>query len=126
MLADIAAVAPRASWSSFFRHPTFSAVENQFLHIFLSRIPRGGSRIRESRTYGFERGAHSNMRPYRDPYLTHVLLERDDLGDLDEFRRIPSAVAGRGQRDSVRTRGKLFAEHDHTIEDIDVLRSGLH
>ena len=25
--------------------------------------------MRESRTYGFMRGAHSNMRPYRDPYL---------------------------------------------------------
>jgi hypothetical protein len=25
--------------------------------------------MRESRTYGFVRGAHSNMRPYRDPYL---------------------------------------------------------
>jgi hypothetical protein len=23
----------------------------------------------ESRTYGFVRGAHSDMRPYRDPYL---------------------------------------------------------
>jgi len=23
--------------------------------------------MRESRTYGFVRGAHSNMRPYRDP-----------------------------------------------------------
>jgi hypothetical protein len=25
--------------------------------------------MRESRTYGFVRGAHSNMRPYRDPYI---------------------------------------------------------
>jgi hypothetical protein len=25
--------------------------------------------MRESRTYGFVRGAHSDMRPYRDPYL---------------------------------------------------------
>jgi len=25
--------------------------------------------MRESRTYGFVRGAHSNMRPHRDPYL---------------------------------------------------------
>jgi len=24
--------------------------------------------MRESRTYGFVRGAHSDMRPYRDPY----------------------------------------------------------
>ena len=29
---------------------------------------RGGSRMRESRTSGFVRGAHSNMCPYRDPY----------------------------------------------------------
>ena len=28
---------------------------------------RGGSRMRESRTSGFVRGAHSNMCPYRDP-----------------------------------------------------------
>jgi hypothetical protein len=26
--------------------------------------------MRESRTYGFVRGAHSNMRPYRDTYLS--------------------------------------------------------
>jgi hypothetical protein len=25
--------------------------------------------MRESRTYGFVRGAHSDMRPYRDPKL---------------------------------------------------------
>jgi hypothetical protein len=25
--------------------------------------------MRESRTYGFVRGAHSDMRPYRDPDL---------------------------------------------------------
>ena len=25
--------------------------------------------MRESRTYGFVRGAHSDMRPYRDPNL---------------------------------------------------------
>ncbi len=25
--------------------------------------------MRESRTYGFVRGAHSDMRPYRDLYL---------------------------------------------------------
>ena len=25
--------------------------------------------MRESRTYGCVRGAHRNMRPYRDPYL---------------------------------------------------------
>jgi hypothetical protein len=25
--------------------------------------------MRESRTYGFVRGAHSDMRPYRDPYF---------------------------------------------------------
>jgi hypothetical protein len=30
---------------------------------------QGGSRMRESRTYGFVRWAHSNMRPYREPSL---------------------------------------------------------
>jgi hypothetical protein len=34
MYADIAAVAPRASWGGFFRHPILSSVENQFFHIF--------------------------------------------------------------------------------------------
>jgi hypothetical protein len=29
--------------------------------------------MRESRTYGFVRGAHSDMRPYRDPYLPPYL-----------------------------------------------------
>ena len=28
--------------------------------------------MRESRTYGFVRGAHSDMRPYRDTYLPPV------------------------------------------------------
>ena len=28
--------------------------------------------MRESRTYGFVRGAHSDMRPYRDPYLSRL------------------------------------------------------
>src|ERR1017187_9358659 len=36
MYADILAVAPRASWSSFFRRAIVSTVENQFLHIFQS------------------------------------------------------------------------------------------
>ena len=31
--------------------------------------------MRESRTYGFVRGAHSDMRPYRDLYLpAHVFV----------------------------------------------------
>ena len=30
-------------------------------------VTRGGSRMRESRTYGSVRGALSNERPYRDP-----------------------------------------------------------
>jgi hypothetical protein len=36
MYADIAAVAPRAPWSSFFRRRILSAAENQFFHILLS------------------------------------------------------------------------------------------
>jgi hypothetical protein len=28
--------------------------------------------MRESRTSGFVRGVHSNMCPYRDPYLCHI------------------------------------------------------
>jgi len=34
----------------------------------LSSDIRGGSGMRESRTYGSVRGARSNTRPYRDPY----------------------------------------------------------
>ena len=30
--------------------------------------------MRESRTYGFVRGAHSNMRPYRDLHLPALSL----------------------------------------------------
>jgi hypothetical protein len=30
--------------------------------------------MRESRTYGFVRGAHSDMRPYRDPYSRRRIL----------------------------------------------------
>ena len=37
---------------------------------------QGGSRMREGRTYGFMRGAHSDMRPYRDPYLPYIRLFR--------------------------------------------------
>src|SRR5580692_11842323 len=33
---------------------------------------RGGSRMRESRTYGSERGARGNSRPYRDMPLAAV------------------------------------------------------
>jgi hypothetical protein len=31
--------------------------------------------MRESRTYGFVRGAHSNMRPYRDPDLFQAVSD---------------------------------------------------
>ena len=31
--------------------------------------------MRESRTSGFVRGAHSNMCPYRDPYLSDGCLD---------------------------------------------------
>jgi hypothetical protein len=34
---------------------------------------RGGSRMRESRTYGSVRGARSNSRPYRERALLHLL-----------------------------------------------------
>jgi len=36
MYPDIPAVAPRASWGSFFPRPILSAVKNQFFHVFLS------------------------------------------------------------------------------------------
>jgi hypothetical protein len=41
--------------------------------------------MRESRTSGFVRGAHSNMCPYRDPYLlpaheTHVHETHEIVG----------------------------------------------
>jgi hypothetical protein len=35
--------------------------------------------MRESRTYGFVRGAHSDMRPYRDPYLLLPLADNAEL-----------------------------------------------
>jgi hypothetical protein len=35
---------------------------------FLAVWTRGGSRMRESRTYGFVRGARGNSRPYRVPH----------------------------------------------------------
>src|SRR6476620_11038413 len=45
---------------------------------------RGGSRMRESRTYGSERGARGNSRPYRDKCLLHcispVLCRFSDAG----------------------------------------------
>lgn len=34
--------------------------------------------MRASRTYGFMRGAHSNMRPYRDPYLPPRAMGRQN------------------------------------------------
>jgi hypothetical protein len=37
--------------------------------------------MRESRTYGFVRGAHSDMRPYRDLYLRSPLI-------VEEYRAI--------------------------------------
>jgi hypothetical protein len=40
MYPDIPAVAPRASWSSFFPRPILSAAKNQFVHIFQTeRLP---------------------------------------------------------------------------------------
>jgi hypothetical protein len=49
---------------------------------------RGGSRMRESRTYGSVRGALSNERPYRDlPFLlrciSRLLCRFSDAGDDD-------------------------------------------
>jgi hypothetical protein len=38
----------------------------QRAHLCVAVIIRGGSRMRESRTYGSMRGACSNARPYRD------------------------------------------------------------
>jgi hypothetical protein len=35
--------------------------------------------MRESRTSGFVRGAHSNMCPYRDPYLPEMTLTKSRL-----------------------------------------------
>jgi hypothetical protein len=34
--------------------------------------------MRESRTSGSVRGAHSNMCPYRDPYLPYLLISVDE------------------------------------------------
>src|SRR6476660_8462010 len=36
----------------------------------------GGSRMRESRTYGSERGARGNSRPYRDRYFAAIAHSR--------------------------------------------------
>jgi hypothetical protein len=35
---------------------------------------RGGSRVRESRTYGSGRGARGNSRPYREGFLLHCMV----------------------------------------------------
>ena len=36
--------------------------------------------MRESRTYGFVRGAHSDMRPYRDPHYAVAELCPESIG----------------------------------------------
>src|SRR5580704_8718035 len=41
---------------------------------------RGGSRMRESRTYGSERGARGNSRPYRDARVS--VLQCSDVGSV--------------------------------------------
>jgi hypothetical protein len=44
----------------------------------LIRHTQGGSRMRESRTYGSVRGALSNERPYRNrPWLLHCIRGRN-------------------------------------------------
>jgi hypothetical protein len=44
--------------------------------------------MRESRTYGFVRGAHSNMRPYRDLYLPRSrMVTPGSIGRLQIRRR---------------------------------------
>src|SRR5580693_3836492 len=63
---------------------------------------QGGSRMRESRTYGSVRGALSNERPYRDPYF--LLAERHRPGALrrvDHQRRLADGIAGGGESDEV-------------------------
>jgi len=45
----------------------------------LSSIIQGGSRMRETRTYGSARGALSNERAYRDPNFSDL---------IDEFTRL--------------------------------------
>jgi hypothetical protein len=46
--------------------------------------------MRESRTYGFVRGAHSDMRPYRDLYLPQSfwtgLAQKVRLRSCDQHR----------------------------------------
>src|SRR6516162_2654715 len=42
----------------------------------LPSLTRGGSRMRESRTYGSVRGAGSNLRPYRDRRLLTCCLDQ--------------------------------------------------
>src|SRR6476659_9811302 len=55
---------------------------------------RGGSRMRESCTYGSERGARGNSRPYRDPCKTgrHGLRDRYETGPygMHQSHRIPA------------------------------------
>ncbi len=58
--------------------------------------------MRESRTYGFVRGPHSNMRPYRDPYILPIWSPfretRRDVALPDRQMTFPrfSAVAESG------------------------------
>jgi hypothetical protein len=55
--------------------------------------------MRESRTYGFVRGAHSNMRPYRDPYLrpTAITYKRKINFFTSSRRKWHSAMPNRSQ-----------------------------
>jgi len=48
--------------------------------------PQSGSRLRESRTSGFVRGAHSNMCPYRDPDQTQKEIPYECSCTTDERR----------------------------------------
>jgi hypothetical protein len=40
--------------------------------------------MRESRTYGFVRGAHSDMRPYRDPHFSSEVRYSNSDGFLPQ------------------------------------------
>ena len=58
---------------------------------------RGGSRMRESRTYGSVRGARGNPRPYRDPELRDPELRHP--GSISQADRWTPARATLGRGD---------------------------
>ena len=68
--------------------------------------------MRESRTYGFVRAAHSDMRPYRDPDISLLCLKHRSalfrLGYVSSVpgRSRPRSVSGR----SVRSATSLIAQ----------------